>query len=198
MRRTILWVLFIISLMVLAILVLRVISGEDGWLCTSSGWVKHGNPDSPQPTTSCSKAQSPVETNNKVGEPLEEVSIFFGNTKYDPDVLNCEMTYGVSRRVAFGANKFTTVLTELLQGPSESEKNLGFFTTINPGIKLPTVTLASGVLTVNFGSDLEKAVGGSCRVASIRSQIVNTLKQFPEVKDVIISVDGRVDDVLQP
>jgi len=35
-------------------------------------------------------------------------------------------------------------------------------------------------------------------VGSIRSQIESTLKQFPSVKQVIISVDGRTDDILQP
>ena len=198
MRRTFLWVLFIAALIILTILVLRVISDEDNWLCTSNGWFKHGNPTGPQPKTVCSQAQSPVETRDELSDLRKEVLIFFGNTKYDPDALNCEMTYGTSRRPAFGANKYSTVLTALLQGPSESEKILGFFTTINPGVELPLVTFDRGVLTVNFNSDLEKNVGGSCRVASIRFQIINTLKQFSEVKEVIISIDGRVNDVLQP
>jgi len=45
---------------------------------------------------------------------------------------------------------------------------------------------------------LEEAVGGSCRVTAIRSQIEQTLKQFSTVQSVIISIDNRTEDILQP
>jgi spore germination protein GerM len=45
---------------------------------------------------------------------------------------------------------------------------------------------------------LEFQVGGSCRVAAIRAQITDTLKQFPPVDEVIISIDDRTEDILQP
>lgn len=32
---------------------LRLISGEDSWLCTNGQWVKHGQPAAPQPTEIC-------------------------------------------------------------------------------------------------------------------------------------------------
>jgi len=35
-------------------------------------------------------------------------------------------------------------------------------------------------------------------VAAIRAQIRETLKQFPTVDEVIISIDGRTEDILQP
>jgi len=42
-------------------------------------------------------------------------------------------------------------------------------------------------------------VGGSCRVTTIRSQVEQTLMQFPSVTSVRISVEGYADDeVLQP
>ncbi len=126
------------------------------------------------------------------------VSVFFGNTNNDPDVLNCGTTYPASRQIKSEGDKYLAVLAELLNGPTNTEKDQGFFTAINSGIKLPEVVLTDGVMTVNFASDIETAVGGSCRVAAIRSQIENTLKQFPEVKEVIIAVDGRIADALQP
>ncbi len=53
-------------------------------------------------------------------------------------------------------------------------------------------------VSVDFDETLEKAVGGSCRVAAIRSQITKTLLQFPSFKKVIISINGRTEDILQP
>jgi len=188
MKRKILWILFIIFLLVLLTLILRFGSGpEDNWICSEGQWVRHGNPSSSQPATLCPQAQAPVE-----------VLVFFGNTKNDPDVLNCNLTYGASRQVILGDDKYLTALAELLKGPNDAEKNAGFFTSINSGVKMPEITFSDGILTANFASDLEANTAGSCRVLFIRSQIVSTLKQFPEVKDVIIAINGRVDDVLQP
>ena len=191
MKRKILWILFIVSLLVLLVLVVRLASRpEDDWICSGGQWVRHGNPSSSQPTTLCPQAQSSAEV-----KPAE-VLVFFGNTKNDPDVLNCDLTYSASRQVLLGSNKYLTAIAELLEGPNDEEKSAGFFTSINSGIKIPEITFSDGILTVDFASDLEVNMAGSCCVLFIRSQIVNTLKQFPEVKDVVISIAGRVDDVL--
>jgi len=45
----------VIAIIFLAIiLAVRLISPEDNWICNNVGqWIKHGNPDSPAPTTGC-------------------------------------------------------------------------------------------------------------------------------------------------
>jgi spore germination protein GerM len=60
------------------------------------------------------------------------------------------------------------------------------------------LTIEDGVAKVDFNEQLEYEVSGSCRVSAIRAQITETLKQFPTVKEVIISIDGRTEDILQP
>jgi len=45
---------------------------------------------------------------------------------------------------------------------------------------------------------LEFQVGGSCRVSAIRAEIIQTLKQFSTIKEVIISINNRTEDILQP
>ena len=32
---------------------IRLISGEDDWICQNGEWVKHGMPSAPKPTTPC-------------------------------------------------------------------------------------------------------------------------------------------------
>lgn len=90
------------------------------------------------------------------------------------------------------------VLEELLKGPTEAEKNSGYFTSINPDVKIQKFSIEDGVAKVDFDKQLEFQMGGSCRVSAIRAQITQTLKQFSEIKDVIISIDGRTEDILQP
>ena len=60
------------------------------------------------------------------------------------------------------------------------------------------MTIADETAKVDFDETMEKGMGGSCRVSAIRAQITETLKQFSTVKDVIISVNGRTEDILQP
>ncbi|MDD5109866.1 MAG: DUF2178 domain-containing protein [Patescibacteria group bacterium] len=45
----------LIGLVIATIIGMRLLSGEDDWLCQNGAWVKHGNPSSPAPTVPCSK-----------------------------------------------------------------------------------------------------------------------------------------------
>ncbi|MEI7620393.1 MAG: GerMN domain-containing protein [Candidatus Falkowbacteria bacterium] len=203
MRRNVLWILFILSLIILFALVFKTVEEEGTWICQNGAWVKSGHPSFAQPETACSQVQLPVEIETidvkpEIDDTLMEVTVFFGNIMKDPETLNCGNTYQTDRQILSSADKYSAVMAELLQGPNDNEKALGFFTSINASTTLPHITFSGGVLALNFSSDIENSVGGSCRVSAIRSQIENTFKQFPEVKEVIIAVNGRVDDVLQP
>lgn len=203
MRRNLLWLLFILSLIILFILVFKTVKEDGTWICQSGVWVKSGYPSFAQPQTSCTQDKlpikiEPIEAQPEVVNRLMEIVVFFGNIKNDPASLNCNTTYKVSRQILSSDDKYLAVISELLKGPSEDEKALGFFTSINASTTLPHITFSKGVLALNFSANIENSVGGSCRVGVIRSQIENTFKQFPEVKEVVIAVNGRVDDVLQP
>ena len=80
----------------------------------------------------------------------------------------------------------------------QEEINNGFVSNINLGTRVQKLTIENGVVKVDFDEQLEFQVGGSCRVAAIRAQITETLKQFPTVDSVIISINGRTEDILQP
>jgi hypothetical protein len=45
----------IILILITTVFMLRFVFGgpEDDWICTGDGWVKHGNPSSPMPTSEC-------------------------------------------------------------------------------------------------------------------------------------------------
>lgn len=130
----------------------------------------------------------------------DEVSlkVFFSNSQLDPDV-SCETVFPVQRSVSGRTAVYRTALEALLAGPNADEVAGGYATSIPAGVKLKSVAADSeGVVTADFDDRLDRNVAGSCRVSSIRSQIAATLKQFPEVREVIISVNGEVDEALQP
>lgn len=128
---------------------------------------------------------------------LTTVKVYFAS-KNAEEGMECQADFFVTRLVPKTAAIGRAALEELLKGPTEEEKNQGFITSINEGVKIQKLTIVEGIALVDFNLRLEEAVGGSCRVATIRSQITNTLKQFPTVKEVIISINGRIEDILQP
>lgn len=125
------------------------------------------------------------------------VKAYFNNDKMDPE-FSCNKVFPVERRIVKTQAVARGALEELLKGTTSAEEAKGFFTSINSGVKIQKLNIENGVAKVEFDEQLEFQVGGSCRVSAIRAQINQTLKQFSSVKEVIISVNGRTEDVLQP
>jgi Sporulation and spore germination/Immunoglobulin-like domain of bacterial spore germination len=126
------------------------------------------------------------------------VKVYFGNDNLNPEMMDCTLVYAVIRPVTNTVTIGRAAVEELLKGPTETEIAGGYRTQINMGVKINKLTIENGTAKVDFDKQIEKGMGGSCRVSAIRSQIETTLKQFPTVKNVIISVDGEVDEALQP
>jgi hypothetical protein len=125
------------------------------------------------------------------------VKVYFANKKAEAG-KECQADFPIDRLVPKTQAVGRASLDELLKGPSVEEREKGYLTGINEGVKVEKLTIENGVARADFNSRLEEAVGGSCRVSLIRSQIVNTLLQFPTVKKVVISIEGRTEDILQP
>lgn len=125
------------------------------------------------------------------------VKVFFNNDSLDI-TGSCEKVFPVNRKIAKTEAAARSALIELLAGLSEEEKSRGYQTNIPQGVGLNSVKIVDGVAYADFDKNLEKYGGGSCRVAAIQAQIAETLKQFPTVKSVVISIDGRTEDILQP
>ena len=130
-------------------------------------------------------------------EEFVNVKVFFNNNNLDPE-FSCNKVFPVERTALKTDDLEKTAVSELLNGPTESDIAQGFFTSINSGVKINKLSIIRGVAMIDFDERLEFQVGGSCRVAAISAQIRETLKQFPQVKEVIISINDRTEDILQP
>lgn len=125
------------------------------------------------------------------------IKIYFNNSNLDPE-FSCNKVFPVERKIIKTQAVAKAALEELLKGPTEEEKNQGFFTSLNKDVKIQSINIKDGTAYVDFDEQLEFQVGGSCRVSAIRAQITETLKQFPTIKNVVISINGRTEDILQP
>ena len=96
-----------------------------------------------------------------------------------------------------------STLEKLLKGPTEEEKErLNLWTSIPEGVKVNNVRVDKDSKTVfiDFSKELQNYGGGSLSVLCIRGQIEETLKQFREIEEVVITVQGKgeEDGILQP
>lgn len=126
-----------------------------------------------------------------------KVKAYFNNDRLDPE-HTCVKVFPVTREVVQSKAVARAALQELLKGPAATERAEGYYTHLNTGVKIQKLTIKDGVAKVDFNEALQYRVAGSCRTSAIIAQITRTLKQFPTVKRVIISINGRSEDILQP
>jgi hypothetical protein len=89
-------------------------------------------------------------------------------------------------------------LVELLKGPNSEEVSRGATNQIPKGVNINSFKLVGDTAYVDFDQILQQGVSGSCRVQAIKSQIATTLKQFLGISNVILSINGKTDGILQP
>lgn len=130
--------------------------------------------------------------------PLATVTVFFPDSARDPAQLDCRRVYPVERRVIDRGERARAALEALLAGPGPAERGRGLLTSLPEGVTLREVTVRDGLAVADFGEKLAIDVAGSCRVLAIRAQIEETLLALPDVRRVVISVEGRTEEVLQP
>lgn len=126
--------------------------------------------------------------------PTKETTIYLGNTALNPNSIDCSKVFPVKRRIKDEPNVATLTIEKLLAGPNELEKLHGYYSSLSEA-EFNSINILGDVATIDF----EKLPsGGSCLVTQARAQIETTLKQFETIKEVIITVKGKSEDVLQP
>lgn len=164
---------------------------------TPSGYILFKN-DNPSGDSAKSLTFKQIIKFGQNPEPTQDVSVFFTNKNTDPQMLDCSAVTKVSRKVPATSTIAKAAIEELIKGPTKAETAAGYFSSISKDTIVQKLTVVNSVAKVDFNSRLEDRVGGSCHSANIIAQITQTLKQFPTVKTVIISINGRSEDILQP
>ncbi len=90
----------------------------------------------------------------------------------------------------------THTLSQLLEGPTGEEEAEGYSTAIDRETTLNSLSIEEGVARADFSAELDTS--GSATVMMIRDQIEKTLLQFETVDEVVISIEGETEEILQP
>jgi hypothetical protein len=124
--------------------------------------------------------------------------VYFSNSKLDLEE-SCLKVFPILRSAGNEEPSLIKNIEILLLGPSEKDKEAGYYTSIPDGVKVNFIKKDGISMKVDFSKDIEDGMGGSCRVASVRAQIVKTVLAFDEsIRSVIISVEGETEMALQP
>ncbi len=107
-----------------------------------------------------------------------------------------EDLYAVEREFPVPQDMGTYVLNELLEGPTQEEREEGFSTAIDEDTSLISFHVEEGMGYTDFSEELDAS--GSATVTMIREQIENTLLELENVEDVVISIEGETEGILQP
>lgn len=126
------------------------------------------------------------------------IVVFFPNAERAGGNPDCSLVYPVTRSIPETNALARAALEKLLEGPTHEERAAGFETLIPSGVRINSLVINNGVARADFSRELTEGIAGSCRVVAIRAQIETTLKQFPTVKNVMLSVEGETETILQP
>lgn len=100
-------------------------------------------------------------------------------------------TVTASRHVAAAA------MSELLAGPSASDRASGLATAIPPATRLLGISIAGGTATVDLTGAFASG-GGSASITDRLAQVTFTLTQFATVNRVVFHLDGQAVTVFSP
>ena len=79
---------------------------------------------------------------------------FFNNSGLDPE-FSCNKVFPIERKIPKTEGVARAVLGELLKGVTDEEKAQGFFTSINPNVKIQKITIENNTAKVDFDEQLE-------------------------------------------
>ncbi|MEX0935162.1 MAG: GerMN domain-containing protein [Candidatus Paceibacterota bacterium] len=131
-------------------------------------------------------------------EETQTVSVYYSSQSFGAEPVECDVVVEITRTIPQTQSVARAAIEELLAGPTAQEaQGDRVVTNIPDGVRLNSIRIDDGTAFVDFSEELNQ-VGGSCRVTAIRAQIENTLMQFSTVDDVVISVEGNVEEALQP
>lgn len=127
----------------------------------------------------------------------KSVSVYFGNTQMGSSE-DCAKVFPLARTILNAETFGPGALEALLQGPTQAEKDGGYFTSVNEGVLIQKFEIKDQTAYVDLNEKLNEGVAGSCRVQNLKAQIETTLNSLPDIDSVVLSVNGKSQGILEP
>jgi hypothetical protein len=123
---------------------------------------------------------------------MTSAKIFFSNFHRDNSISICKEVFPAGRPVHETMAFSHQAVEELLKGPSETEKSLGYSTAIPAGVKIQSFDSSSKIARIDLSKELlQLEVDTVCSRIHIQTQLEETIKNSSGAKEVVITVDGQ-------
>jgi hypothetical protein len=141
-------------------------------------------PPAAQPSAAPQTLPKPAETRDR--------NLYFTQVSADGAIIRSR----VGRKIALSDSPMQDSLRILLAGPSAEEKRRGMVSLIPPNTRVLSATVRGSTAYISFSEDFQYNTYGVEGYAAQLSQIVWTVTEFPNVRDVQILIEGRRVDYL--
>lgn len=149
----------------------------------TAGCEDAARPDSPSAASTAEKSASgkPADAAGQyAAQGQVEVTLYFPNDQGNG--------LGVVKSAVAAKDKYTEAVKALVRGTDKP----GLTNIFPADVKVRGVRVKDGIATADFSRALtQKFVGGSTGERMLVGALVNTLTEFPEVKKVLITVEGE-------
>jgi len=150
------------------------------------------------PTRSQTQTQTQTQTTQPAAQPstppvqTRDRAIYYTHVNNDGQILHSKVT----RRLPVSESPMQDSLNALLKGPTAEELSKGIVNLIPQNTRVLSATVRGSTAYISFSEDfLFNTFGVEGYVASLR-QIVWTVTEFQNVKDVQVLIEGRRMDYL--
>lgn len=126
----------------------------------------------------CSRTGSDIPEPTNLSAETTETSVFYSTGRSlieQPVVVDVNDVYAAT-------------LTELLKGEPSGDEQLAI---VQPTAKVKSITLKDGTITIDWSADVLKFEATDKEKLLAWASILETMGQFPEVKAVAFSVEGK-------
>lgn len=171
-------------LTILSIIILLMVAGCDNQNTATSG----NNPQKSNET-----AQTEIAVSQNDGKTATDSKKQIEVTVYFPDA-NAEKLIAAKRQIPDNDSKYTETVNALIAGPASKAEGISV---MPKGAKVLHVTVNNNTATVDFNKEFQtNFTGGSTGEIMLIGSIVDTLTEFPEIKAVQFTLEGRPLDIL--
>ncbi len=122
------------------------------------------------------------------------VTLFFGNTEFNPDMIDCSLVYPVERLALIGDNPAADVLNLLFAGPTAAEQTDGYVSHFSEETAdiLRSVHIATDTAYVDLADirSLLPAVSSACGSAAFMAEVETSLRANVPVQRILFALEG--------
>jgi spore germination protein GerM len=123
------------------------------------------------------------------GTEKQKVSLYYPNSRQTKG-FQCAQVFAIETNIDKTTDPAKNTLTQLFKGPTDKDLSKGYSTSLSSDLTINNFKIDSQTALLDLNKNISLS-SEKCKIASAIAQISQTLKQFPEIKNVKISINNN-------